>query len=267
MQANVPVSVGGVSARLEYYIMAAVPLITEEMTVREITRRLPQAEPILLRFGIEPDRSGELDLRSAALQAGRPVPSLLGELREAAAAPGQYEEVRFDPETTSVEELTAQLERYAHPRIRAQLAAIDELMERASDPADSLGLRLSTLRVVLETLRTRLAEHFRVEEEVLFPLARQRARHRRGEGPAPDSLPGRAENDPFRQMQQEHEEVSASLRQIRELTDEYRVPTDAGEILEDLYGRLADLDEMLSRHIHIENDFLWPVRARQPRQR
>ena len=55
-------------------------------------------------------------------------------------------------------------------------------------------------------------------------------------------------------MENEHDSTVRSLRQMRELTDDYTTPASASEMLEGL----RDLDRDLHEHMYKENAVLFP---------
>ena len=50
----------------------------------------------------------------------------------------------------------------------------------------------------------------------------------------------------------------AALRRLRELTNAYEVPAEACNTWRALWHGLAALEESLHRHIHLENNILFP---------
>jgi regulator of cell morphogenesis and NO signaling len=104
--------------------------------------------------------------------------------------------------------------------------------------------RLSELVSVFAGLRGELEEHMAKEEQVLFPMIRQ------GQGKRAD--------DPISVMEHEHESAGAALRRLRELTDNYEVPENACNTWRALWHGLAALEEAMHRHIHLENNILFP---------
>lgn len=65
-------------------------------------------------------------------------------------------------------------------------------------------------------------------------------------------------------MLHEHESAAEALRTMRRLTDRYQPPAGACNSWRALYQGLAELDEKLHVHIHLENNILFP-RALQGR--
>ncbi len=56
----------------------------------------------------------------------------------------------------------------------------------------------------------------------------------------------------------EHETVGEKLVQLRAATNGYTLPQDACLSFRALYERLPDLEQDLHRHIHLENNLLFP---------
>jgi regulator of cell morphogenesis and NO signaling len=115
---------------------------------------------------------------------------------------------------------------------------------------------LSALRDTLTGLRQELESHIFKEERVLFPLIGQLEAAR---APFPIHC-GTVEN-PIRVMEHEHDTAGLALRRIRELTGNHTAPADACTSFRALYAGLADLESDLHRHIHKENNILFPRAA------
>lgn len=109
---------------------------------------------------------------------------------------------------------------------------------------------------IVESLVKRLVEdlgpHLLKEEKILFPYVASLEEPARGE-----SCFGTVQN-PIRMMLREHEVVAEILDELRVVTRRYAAPHVADTSLQELYGRLKELDADLHRHIRLENDILFP---------
>jgi regulator of cell morphogenesis and NO signaling len=63
---------------------------------------------------------------------------------------------------------------------------------------------------------------------------------------------------PISVMEHEHDSAARALRRLRQLTNDYRVPAEACTTWRALWHGLAALEEALHRHIHLENNILFP---------
>ena len=64
--------------------------------------------------------------------------------------------------------------------------------------------------------------------------------------------------NPVRMMMTEHETAGEMLAELRVLTNGYELPADACTSYRILYQRLGELEGDLHRHIHLENNVLFP---------
>ncbi len=59
-------------------------------------------------------------------------------------------------------------------------------------------------------------------------------------------------------MENEHTSAGDALSQIRELSNNYTHPEDACNTFKALYSELKEFEEDLHKHIHLENNILFP---------
>jgi regulator of cell morphogenesis and NO signaling len=98
--------------------------------------------------------------------------------------------------------------------------------------------------------------HLLKEEKVLFPVIQRLE----AAAEMPELHCGSVINA-IRVMEHEHDDAGAALARLRALTDRYTPPGDACPTYRALLEGLAELEADLHRHIHEENNVLFP-RAR-----
>lgn len=64
--------------------------------------------------------------------------------------------------------------------------------------------------------------------------------------------------NPVRMMMQEHEDAGELLRQMRKITSNYVIPSDACISYQTLYQALDTFEKDLHQHIHLEDNILFP---------
>jgi regulator of cell morphogenesis and NO signaling len=64
---------------------------------------------------------------------------------------------------------------------------------------------------------------------------------------------------PIACMIHEHDDAGQALGRLHELTGGYQPPADACNTYRALFAGLADLEDDLHRHIHLENSVLFPA--------
>lgn len=106
-------------------------------------------------------------------------------------------------------------------------------------------------------VREELEMHMMKEERILFPYIKelQEAKENNTEASQP---PFGSIQNPIRMMEAEHESAGDAMYQIRELSNNFLAPEDACNTYKALYSELREFEEDLHKHIHLENNILFP---------
>lgn len=102
-----------------------------------------------------------------------------------------------------------------------------------------------------------LLEHMNKEEDILFPMIRKMVLEQQS-GRRVAELPFSTQM-PIRMMRQEHEEEGDRFALIAGLTDQYTPPADACATYRATFMLLKEFEKDLHRHIHLENNVLFPA--------
>lgn len=102
-----------------------------------------------------------------------------------------------------------------------------------------------------------LVQHMQKEEIVLFPFVRTLVSSSIKNTPIDEPNFGTVQN-PVSMMMHEHDTEGDRFRKIAELTNNYTPPADACNTYKVTYAMLKEFEEDLHRHIHLENNILFP---------
>jgi regulator of cell morphogenesis and NO signaling len=102
-----------------------------------------------------------------------------------------------------------------------------------------------------------LAQHMKKEELILFPFIKKMAKAALIEEPIAKPQFGTVKN-PIAMMMEEHETEGDRFVTIASLTNNYTPPADACNTFRVTYAMLADFEQDLHKHIHLENNILFP---------
>ena len=102
-----------------------------------------------------------------------------------------------------------------------------------------------------------LAAHMKKEELILFPFIKQMVEAKKKGEALPAPRFGTVEN-PVAMMKHEHEAEGERFVKIAELTNNYEFPDDACGTYQVTYKMLEDFQNDLHKHIHFENNILFP---------
>lgn len=102
-----------------------------------------------------------------------------------------------------------------------------------------------------------LAMHMKKEELVLFPWVRKMVKAEHQKEPLERPHFSTVKN-PIATMMQEHDNEGERFRTIAKLTNDYSPPADACNTYRVTFSLLKEFEEDLHRHIHLENNILFP---------
>lgn len=102
-----------------------------------------------------------------------------------------------------------------------------------------------------------LAMHMKKEELLLFPWVRKMVKAEKLNEQLDRPHFGTVKN-PIAMMMQEHENEGDRFRLIAELSDDYNPPSDGCSTYRVAFSLLKEFEEDLHRHIHLENNILFP---------
>lgn len=120
---------------------------------------------------------------------------------------------------------------------------------------------LFEIRDLFEASARDLGAHLKKEELILFPFIKNMVQAQIS-GSAIQQPPFGTVENPVNMMKHEHTVEGERLRKIAELTDEYNPPADACNTYKVTFSMLQDFENDLHKHIHLENNILFPKAIR-----
>ena len=218
-------------------------------TLGELVAEVPGRAAAFDRVGLDYCCHGHRSLGEACVAAGLDAAMVATQLEDidAAGAAGEPPEYPTEPAA-----LTDFIEATHHRYLHDELPALDALAAKVRDVHRKRHPELADVHRLVAELRTELEPHLLKEERVLFPAIRALA------GGAREFPFGTVAN-PVRMMSREHDRCGELLVELRAVTRDHAVPDDACASYRSLYERLAALEADTHRHIHLENNVLFPA--------
>lgn len=224
---------------------AGTPML--DRTVGEIVAERPSQSRIFQSYGIDFCCQGGRTLREACEKKGiaaeAVVEQLEAELRDKPAP-------EVNPATFPPERLATYIVEKHHRYLRDELPRLHAMAARVAQVHGGHTPPQVEVYEVFSGMAAELADHMMKEEQVLFPAISAMIR---GES-APMPLDG-----PIACMLHEHDDAGAALARLRELTNGFTPPPEACNTYRALFAGLAELEEDLHVHIHLENAVLFPA--------
>jgi len=232
-----------------------MPTLSQDSTVGEIAARLPVSVRVFEKHGIDFCCGGKLSITEACRKSGLDPTGLLDEVEHAATASSEN---TVDWRSATLNNLIDHIIGVHHAYLKAQLPRIEAMLGKVlSKHSERHGDVLLPLAATFGPLKEELDAHLMKEEMILFPMIRglEMARET-GQAPRPNHC-GSLRN-PIRVMVMEHDSAGEALARLRALTSGYTPPEDACNTYRAFYFELSELERDLHRHIHLENNILFP---------
>ncbi|MFA7231005.1 MAG: iron-sulfur cluster repair di-iron protein [Victivallaceae bacterium] len=230
--------------------------IRPDTTVGELVVHYPQLRQLLETLKIDYCCGGSKPLIDAVQAAGQEWPAVLSALSEALKT--ERQDANRDWNNASLGDLIDHIIVKHHNFTKEQLLRLDGLLARVQKAHGAHHAdMLSSLRRLYDALRFELDPHLLKEEQILFPAIKGIDDFMSGTGERPVIHCGSIAN-PIQQMEYEHNSAGTTLADMRQTTDNYRLPSDACQTFAALYDGLKALEADLHEHIHLENNILFP---------
>jgi len=228
-----------------------------EKTVREIAIENPVSIRVFESVGIDYCCGGKRSLSEACAQAGVAIDHVLDLLaqmdNDSHSQPLGSEDWRARP----VHDLIAQIVEEHHSFVRRETPRIGSMLSKVSAKHGQAHPEILQIEPLFTAIGQELATHMLKEEHVLFPYIEQMEHAARKGAPMPSACFGSVQR-PIANMVAEHDDAGALLAQIRDLSNGYTAPSEACPTYLELYRGLEEFERDLHRHVHLENNILFP---------
>jgi regulator of cell morphogenesis and NO signaling len=217
-----------------------------DRTLGDLVAERPARARVLERLGIDYCCHGQRTLVDASGAAGLDPQAVAAEI-EAVLDDTDADVDRLEP-VALLDHILATHHRYLHEELPLLVA----LAEKVRDVHGSRHPELGRVAALVREIRDDLEPHLGKEERVLFPAIRDWADGQR-------SFPFGTLSDPVRMLMLEHDRAGELLEQLRSATSGYTPPADGCASYRTLYARLEHLESDTHRHVHLENNVLFPT--------
>ena len=233
--------------------------LNRELTVGEIAAQSPASIRVFERHQIDFCCGGKVPVGDACNARGLDPDAVLDEIDAAAAA------VAANPaegdggwQSAALGNLVDHILSTHHAYLKTHLPRIATMLEKViAAHGQRHGAMLEPLAGSFYAMQEELDAHLMKEEMVLFPLIRKIEESSRN-GQAFGGYHCGSVQNPIRVMVMEHDSAGDALASMRQLTAGYAVPEDACNTFRGLFFELEALESDLHRHIHLENNILFP---------
>jgi regulator of cell morphogenesis and NO signaling len=227
---------------------------TPQTTVRDIAVEQPAAIRIFEKFGIDYCCGGRKPLSEACQERSLNVEAVLAAIANAEAV---QQPATPDWTTSPLGAICTHIVEKHHAYIRAELPRLRQLATKVVLRHGMNHSELGQIQHLVESVGDELLQHLAKEEMMLFPYITNLEKNLANCGPRSLGCFGSVQN-PIRVMMAEHDAAGAALAEIRGLSHDYTPPEGACPTYRGFYAALAEFEQDLHRHVHLENNILFP---------
>lgn len=210
-----------------------------EQTLGSIAVELPGATALFRQLKLDFCCNGNVSLRQAAHDKALDLPELLGQL---AALEHSTDAL---PDEMSADALIDHILTRYHDVHRAQLPELIRMAHRVETVHQNNPHVPAGLADLLEDIQQALLDHMMKEENILFPLFKSGGHSFIAQ--------------PIGMMRSEHINHGEALDRVNALTNDATPPLGACNTWRALYTGIAQFNDDLINHIHLENNVLFPA--------
>jgi regulator of cell morphogenesis and NO signaling len=230
--------------------------VITEKTVRELALENPAVTRVFEKLGIDYCCGGNKSLGEACRAANLNMDQVLDSL-EMADQSARAAQEEHNWQTEALTDLIAHIKSTHHKYTREEIARLGPLCDKVCSVHGKNHPELLQIREIFQSLAQELTTHLMKEEMVLFPYIIRMEEAMIENGPIVPAPFGTVQN-PVSMMEHEHDSAGNALRVMHKASNGYSAPADACVSYQTLYKALAEFEADLHRHIHLENNILFP---------
>ncbi len=227
---------------------------TEEETIGELVAKDFRKAQVFKKYGIDFCCGGKKSISQVCEEKGLD-PEVVE--RELNALPEAKAVAQNDFDSWDLSFLADYIVNIHHKYVRENIPALYEYTSKIARVHGANHPELLQVAKHFTNVANELESHMPKEERVLFPFIKQlneaKQKGEKLERPAFGSI-----QNPINMMEMEHEAAGGELEAIRALTNDFTLPEDACATYQVAFAKLQEFEEDLHRHIHLENNILFP---------
>lgn len=229
-------------------------MATTAQTVRDIASENPATVRVFEKYGIDYCCGGRVPLAEACATKNLDVAQVMASLEAAAAHPAPEDKAWAGESLGSLAKYIVDTH---HAYVIREIPRLKELAARVVSRHGDTREELPEIQSKVAELSEELITHQGKEEVVLFPYITKLEQYAAGKGPQPRNCFGSITH-PIAMMTKDHDIAGSLMAEIRGLSQDYTPPESACPTYRAFYASLQEFEQDLHRHIHLENNILFP---------
>jgi regulator of cell morphogenesis and NO signaling len=227
---------------------------TEPPTIGELVTEDFRKADVFNKYGLDFCCGGTKSLKEACEEKGINEKEVEKALSEVESLPKNRHQ---DFNSWELDFLVDYILNIHHKYVKSSVTMLYDVSQKVANVHGENHPEVIKIAGLFETIARELDTHIVKEETILFPYIKKLAvAKRENTGMEPASF-GSVESL-IRTMETEHVDVGKSMDEINRLSNGFATPKDACSSYRALYAKLNEFEQDLHRHIHLENNILFP---------
>jgi regulator of cell morphogenesis and NO signaling len=231
------------------------PAGKREETLGEIAAKDLRKAEVFKKYGLDFCCGGKKSLQEACSEKGLDVLKIKEELERPAAASAS-KQAQHDFNSWNLTFLSDYIVNVHHSYVKQNIPVLADLSQKVADHHGKTNPELGRIRDKVDEMLSELKVHLKKEENILFPYIRQLESSKASGSATPGGFG--SVQQPISVMENDHDIVGVLAEEIRALSNNYTLPENACNSYSLLYSKLAEFEDDLHTHIHLENNILFP---------
>ncbi len=223
-------------------------------TVGNLVAQDYKASAVFAKYKIDFCCKGGTTLAHACESKKLDVETVEKELK-AALEQNQYDGLGYN--SWPLDLLVDYIEKKHHRYVLEKIPLLQAWLEKLCRVHGGRHPELFEIHEIFEASAADLSSHMQKEEMILFPMIRRMFRAKMEQQPHKNP-PHFSVKNPIAMMHQEHDTEGERFREIEKLTNNYNPPSDACTTYRVAFATLQEFETDLHKHIHLENNILFP---------
>lgn len=231
--------------------------ILEKITVGEYVTKDFRTAALFSKYGIDFCCKGNRTIEEVCHKKDMNADELLHEI-EAVLATKNNSGINFN--SWPIDLLADFIEKKHHRYVAEKTPVLLQFLDKVSRVHGANHPELLEIHQLFKNSAEELEQHMKKEELILFPFVKNLV-----DAIITDKLMeqphfGTVEN-PIAMMMHEHDAEGERFKRIAELSNNYTPPADACNTYKVTFAMLQEFEQDLHKHIHLENNILFPKTA------
>lgn len=230
-------------------------MITENSYIGEIVAKDIKAAVVFESVGIDYCCRGNRILSEVCQEQSLDIKPIMEKLQAISSDVDPSSGIDFN--SWSLERLADHVEQTHHNFVRSEIPLLQQRIDRICTVHGARHPELLEVNKLFNETAEELSQHMVKEERMLFPhikaLETASNKNEKLETPAFGTV-----SNPIEMMMKEHTDEGDRFVKIAELTNNFTPPADACNTYKVTFQTLKEFEQDLHRHIHLENNILFP---------